>query len=76
MAAPTSFTITATASLGTAPWTGQQVWTVTAPWGTIVRPTFMEAIEQVVWKAGAQYGGRMQAYFASGTTNATEVGQP
>lgn len=76
MAAPTSFTITATASTGTAPWTGQQVWTVTAPWGTIVRPTVMEALEQLVWKAGAQYGGRMQQYLTAGTTNATEVGTP
>lgn len=77
MAAPTSFNITATYSTTTAPWTGQGVWTVTAPWGFCIRPTFMEAMEQVIGKAGNQYGGRMQQYFVDSTkTNSAEVGTP
>jgi len=77
MAAPTSFNITFAYSTATAPWTGTGVWTVTAPWGFKVGPDIYQVTEQVFEKAGAQYGGRMQAYLAnSAATNSTEVGTP
>lgn len=72
MAAPTSFNLACASTTpgGSGAYAGMLVWTVTAPWGFAVSPSFSTAVKEVMRRGSF----KMEAYLInSAATSANEV---